>query len=118
MVLCPRLLAPTSVTVFPCFSDCLRDSSALTRYVSGREHARKLSKRNLSRVPSNSRHLSFGSPLQVTGRELVEQKVTALSSVLVTNEDGRATLYESMTSKMAVPVEHSSIAATIASQTS
>jgi hypothetical protein len=66
--------------------------SALARYDSGREQALKFSNKHLSNEPSSSLHLSLGNPVNVTGRELLEQKVTVLSKVRDCNVDGSANL--------------------------
>jgi hypothetical protein len=67
-------------------------SSALARYDSGREQALKFSNRHLSNEPISSLHLSLGNPANVTGRELLEQKVTVLSKVRDCSVDGNANL--------------------------
>jgi hypothetical protein len=93
-------------------------SAALARYISGREQARKLAKAQLSRQPSNSLHLSFDNPVKVIGRELEEQKVTGLVSVLHSREFGNRILYDSITSNATLPLEQLSIAAMRPRQTS
>ncbi len=56
--------------------------------------------------------MSLDNPGKVIGRELFEQKVVQVSRLLAVRVDGKATLYESMTSSLVEPMEQLSIAST------
>jgi hypothetical protein len=109
-----RLLDPISTTFCSKDSDCRQSllSVVLTRKFSGLEHALKFEKMQASRLLSNSQQVSLDNQGKVIGRELFEQKVVQVSRPLAVRVDGKAILYESMTSSLVEPMEQLSIAST------